>query len=86
MPLDLVEFVLGFDVEPLTEKKYNDEIDRVIFNPPATIVIWKNGDKTIVKAQDGEHFDKEKGLAMAIVKYICGNTGVYNEVFKQWCN
>ena len=34
------------------------EIKRVIFNEPYTIVIWANGEKTIVKAQDGEPYDK----------------------------
>ena len=37
-------------------------IKRVIFNEPYTIVLWANGEKTIVKAQDGEPYDKEKGL------------------------
>ena len=59
-------------------------IEKVIFNDPATIVIWKNGTKTVVKAQNGEPFDKEKGLAMALLKFICGNNGSYNKVFKEW--
>ena len=59
-------------------------IEEVIFNDPATIVIWKDGSKTVVKAQNGEPFDKEKGLAMALLKFICGNDGSYNKVFKEW--
>ena len=58
------------------------KIKEVIFNPPATIVLWKDGTKTVVKATD-EEYDREKGLAMAIVKKLCGNTGRYNEVFKE---
>lgn len=60
-------------------------IDNVIFNGPATIVIWNDGTKTVVKAQNGEEFDKEKGLAMAIVKKFHSNAGRYNELFKKWC-
>lgn len=59
-------------------------IEKVIFNDPATIVLWSNGEKTIVKCGDGETFDPEKGLAMAIVKYVYGNKGNYYEVFKMW--
>lgn len=60
-------------------------IKRVIFNAPATIVLWKDGTKTVVKAS-GENFDKEKGLAMAITKRILGNNkGNYNDIFKKWC-
>lgn len=62
----------------------NIEIVKVIFNAPATIVIWSDGTKSVVKAQEGETFDKEKGLAMAICKKALGNQGNYNEVFKKW--
>lgn len=55
----------------------------VIFNNPATIVYWKDGTKTVVKAYD-ERFDKEKGLAMAYLKKLHGNKGNYNDVFRKW--
>lgn len=61
-------------------------IERVIFNAPATIVFWLDGSKTVVKAQNGEPFDKEKGLAMAICKKLCGNRGAYYDIFKEWCH
>lgn len=60
------------------------EIEKVIFNAPATIVKWKDGTKTVVKCGRGELWDPEKGLAMAICKRIMGNKGNYNEVFKKW--
>lgn len=57
---------------------------RVIFNPPATIVFWNDGTKTVVKAQN-EAFDWEKGLAMAICKkYLSGNKGRYYNVFREY--
>lgn len=59
------------------------KIEKVIFNDPATIVFWKDGTKTVVKAQD-EAFDPEKGLAMAISKKALGNEGNYFEEFKKW--
>lgn len=60
-------------------------IKRVIFNNPATFVFWKDGTKTVVKCE-GEEFDEEKGLAMAISKRALGNTGRYYDTFKNWCN
>ena len=57
------------------------QIKNVIFNPPATIVFWADGTKTVVKAH-GEEFDPEKGLAMAISKKVLG-TGYYPEI-KKW--
>lgn len=59
------------------------KIERVIFNPPATIVFWQDGTKTVVKAQD-EDFDPEKGLAMAISKKALGNRYEYYNVFEEW--
>lgn len=60
------------------------EIKDVIFNEPATIIIWKDGTKTVVKCQEGEDYDPEKGMAMAISKKALGNKGNYCEVFKKW--
>jgi hypothetical protein len=59
-------------------------IERVIHNNPATIVFWTDGTKTVVKCQDGDIYDPEKGLAMAISKKALGNQGNYCEVFKKW--
>lgn len=60
------------------------EIKNVIFNDPATIVFWEDGTKTVVKCQDGDEFDPEKGLAMAIVKKAYGNKGSYCNKMKKW--
>lgn len=66
------------------KKDMLSKIKKVIFNNPATIVIWDNGTKTVVKCEN-EKFDPEKGLAMAITKKLLGNNqGYYYEVFKKW--
>jgi hypothetical protein len=59
-------------------------ITDVLFKPPATIVFWSDGSKTVVKATTNESFDKEKGLAMAIAKKFMGNKGNYYNTFKKW--
>lgn len=61
--------------------KYN--IEKVIFNNPATIVFWEDGTKTVVKRQKGDRWDKEKGIAMAIAKKLYGNTGKYCDILKE---
>lgn len=60
-----------------------DPIEKVIFNDPATIVFWKDGTKTIVKAVN-EVYDPEKGFAMAITKKFYGNEGNYYNHIKKW--
>ena len=69
--------------QPTVKKAYGPfEIEKVIFNDPATIVFWKDGTKTVVKAVN-EAYDPEKGLAMAITKKAYGNEGKYfNQVKK----
>lgn len=63
---------------------YDESIEKVIFNPPATIVLWKDGEKTVVKCAENDTFDPEKGLAMAFMKRLCGNKGKYCDILKKW--
>jgi hypothetical protein len=62
------------------------DITNVIFHDPATIVLWSDGTKTVVKCQkeNGDTYNKETGLAMAIVKKAYGNKGNFNDIFTKW--
>lgn len=60
----------------------NEEPERIVFNGPATIAFWPDGTKTVVKCQDGEPFDPEKGVALAMLKkYFRG--AKYNDVLNK---
>lgn len=77
-----------FAVVPVSNN-YLPEIKKVIFSNPATIVLWSDGTKTIVKCQDGDTYDKEKGLALAICKKAIGTNkskSNFNDIFKKWCD
>lgn len=50
----------------------------VIFNPPATIVMWNDNTKTVVKCMEGEEFNPEVGLAMCFCKKVMGDR------YKRW--
>ena len=45
-------------------------------------VIWKDGSKTIMKPQNGDIFDVEKGIALCFMKRMHENRGAYYKVFK----
>lgn len=60
----------------------NNLVKRIIFNPPVTIVFWQDGTKTVVKCQNGEEFDPEKGLAMAVIKKGMGY-GIFNKLIEK---
>ena len=61
---------------------YDDPIGRVIYAPPATIVYWKDGDKTAVKCGPDDAYDPIVGLLMAITKKHFGNTGIYKQLLR----
>lgn len=63
-------------------KRIFSEIKDIIINDPATIILWKDGTKTIVKCQPVDTFDPEKGIAMAILKKLYGNSGFYKDIFE----
>jgi hypothetical protein len=77
------------EVDNMPYTKYSEryaprvEIKEVIFNNPATIVLWDDGSKTVVKCSN-ETYDPEKGLAMAIAKKMFGNKGNYFNHIKKW--
>ena len=47
---------------------------KVVFNPPATIVLWEDGTKTVVKCDPEDVFDEMKGMALCYMKKALGNT------------
>lgn len=66
------------------EDDNSEELDfeDIIINPPATIVKWADETKTVVKCQNDEEYDAEKGIALCFMKKMCGNTSNYNEILK----
>lgn len=59
-------------------------IKKVIFNPPATVVQWTDGSKTVVKCNAKDNFDPEKGLAMAIAKRCASNSPDFYKEMQKW--
>lgn len=54
----------------------------VIFHPPATIVFWKDGSKTVVKCAPGEKFNKYHGFCAAVAKKIYANNTQLNKMIE----
>ena len=47
---------------------------KVIFHAPATIVLWEDGTRTVVKCDPGDTYDPKYGLALCYMKKALGNT------------
>jgi len=73
--------------EPKAEFKLEDSVAKVIYNPPATIIYWKDGTKTVVKCSDQDfdlgRMNPETGVVYAIAKKVLGNKGNYNDVLRR---
>lgn len=89
--LDSMRYMHWVDrvMEEATKKKEETtmtaaSIKNVIFNPPATIVFWTDGSKTVVKCNAKEEFDPEKGMAMAIAKRCANNSDDFYKEIKKW--
>lgn len=67
----------GFHTLPVPKK--------ILFNSPATIVFWEDGDKTVVKCMKEDIYDKEKGFVLCLLKKMLSKKG-YREAFKQFKN
>lgn len=66
------------------EKYPNFEIKKVHFNDPATIVLWADGTKTVVKCGEEDIYDPQTGLLMCMAKKMYGNTGKFNDILREW--
>ena len=61
-----------------------NSIEKVVFNPPATIIIFKDGRKFVSKARAGEQFDPEYGFSMALMKYFFESRGYFKRFLEQF--
>lgn len=46
---------------------------KIIYNGPATIILWDDGTKTVVKCKEGDPYSPEAGFALAVLKRLTGN-------------
>lgn len=59
-------------------------ISRVIFNNPATIILWADGTKTVAKTHGDDAFDPENGFAVACAKKLLGKGDAFRREFAKW--
>lgn len=61
-------------IEELEAEEQYDYLayERIIFNDPATIVLWADGTRTVVKACKEDKFDKGVGLKTALLQRVFG--------------
>ena len=53
-----------------TTNFYSLNVSKIIFNPPATIVFWEDGTKTVVKCAAEDEFNEYYGFLVALGKKV----------------
>ena len=56
-----------------TKSFYSLNVSKIIFNPPATIVFWEDGTKTVVKCSAEDEFSEYCGFLAALGKKVYEN-------------
>lgn len=56
-----------------TKSFYSLNVSKIIFNPPATIVFWEDGTKTVVKCSAEDEFSECYGFLAALGKKVYEN-------------
>lgn len=62
----------------------NIKIKRIIFNPPATVIIWGDDTKTVVKCAEDDEFNPEIGVAMCYMKKIHGSRHAFSKMVESY--
>lgn len=79
---DVIEFLSSwYNFERVADDTL---ISRVIFNDPATIILWADGTKTVAKTHGDDAFDPEKGFAVACAKKLLGNGKAFRMELTKW--
>ena len=72
------------EVTKLTMLEWKLTPKKVIFNGPATVVMWQDGTKTVVKKTEDDTDDREKAVMFAILKKACGSRGNMNRYLNKF--
>lgn len=67
-----------------TEVFVSDMIRNVVFSGPKTIIIWKDGSKTIVSCGDEDQYDRYAGFCAAFTKKIFGSTSKIKKILEKY--
>ena len=59
-------------------------VKKIIYNPPATIVFWEDGSKTVVKCSKDDEYSPYFGFLAALAKKVYGNPSRVRKIVDKW--
>ena len=57
-------------------------IKKIMYKPPATIIFWNDGTKTVAVCEKGDTYNRELGFALCVLKKKYGNKKVHDMLDK----
>lgn len=57
-------------------------IKKIMYKPPATIIFWNDGTKTVAVCEKGDVYNRELGFALCVLKKKYGNKKVHDMLDK----
>lgn len=76
-PRDIADYCVNDVLMPMkvaeTKNFYSLNVSKIIFNPPATIVFWEDGTKTVAKCSAEDEFNEYYGFLAALGKKVYEN-------------
>ena len=79
-------FIKSIFTEDYETKKYINllpGIKKVIYNKPATIILWKDNTKTISICDKEDNYDELTGFSICVVKKFIGNSK-FREIIEKY--
>ncbi len=73
-----------FAVIPDASVLVDDAIKQIIFSGPKTIILWKDGTKTIVTCGEGDIYDPYVGFCVAVTKKMFGSTSKVKKIMNRY--
>lgn len=62
----------------------DDAIKKIIFSGPKTIILWKDGTKTIVTCGEDDTYDPYVGFCVAVTKKMFGSTSKVKRILNRY--
>ena len=71
-PIELFhEIIRSAPIQPAVKTEIRPCVKQIIENDPVTVVVFADGEKSIVRRAKGERDDREKAVMAAILKRYC---------------
>ena len=82
-PIDWYTSLDGKDAPPVRKKDDRPYPKKVKFSGPATIILWEDGTKTVVKCQEDDVFNEYTGVLTCFAKKMFGNKANFNNIINK---